>query len=223
LPGVPALGGIVMISELEVMRVLRLPPRGKLVVEIGNRRYEQLSQIEDLALRQRATAAVGELIDFAGGYQVLVDAGVAPAPILNSPTAGKTGPLDDEELRRRQEEFLESLERERDALKMAASALKRRPAIPLITPKPLPENNPIPTRVEGPEAKPTLVEQIDAVLQKYLAVDSSLANRSIHLEQAPGGGLRICVDGRHFQRPGDIEERAIQLALKMALKEWEGQ
>jgi hypothetical protein len=31
------------------------------------------------------------------------------------------------------------------------------------------------------------------------------------------------VDGRYFQRPGDIEEREIQLALKMALKEWEGQ
>jgi hypothetical protein len=223
LSGVPALGGIVMISEFEVMRVLRLPPRGKLAVEIGNRRYEQLAEIEDPALRQRVTAAIGELIDFAGGYNVLVVAGVAPAPVLSSQTAAKSGPPADEELRRRQEEFLESLERERDALKMAARAPMRRPAIPLITPTPLPDSNQPAARIAATHAKPTLVEEIDAVLQKYVAADPSLAGRSIHLEQAAGGGLRICVDGRYFQRPGDIEERAIQLALKMALKEWEGQ
>jgi hypothetical protein len=209
-----------MQSELEMMRVLRLPPRGKLVVEVGNRRYEDLSQIGEAEIRQRVTAAIGELIVFAGGYSVLVDAGVAPTAVA-PPESAHEAVDDSEALRRRQEEFLKALEQERDALRMTASAPKRRLSIPLVTPKAVPESNSPPSmKVEDP--KLSIVEQIDAILQKYLAAEPSLARRSIHLEQAPGGGLRIFVDGRYFQRPGDIEEREIQLALKMALKEWEG-
>jgi hypothetical protein len=212
-----------MQNELEMMRILRLPPRGKLVVEIGNQRYEHLSQIGEAGVRQRVTAAIGELIDFAGGYNVLVDAGVAPAPGMTAPPGVEDNALDDgEALRRRQEEFLETLERERDALRIEASTPRRRLVIPLVSPKPLPESDP-PSPMEIASPRLTIVQQIDAVLQKYLAAEPSLATRSIHLEQAPAGGLHICVDGRYFQRPGDIEEREIQLALKMALKEWEGQ
>jgi hypothetical protein len=210
-----------MQNEVEIMHIWRLPPMGKLVVEVGNRRYEQLSQIAEGDVRQRVTAAIGELIDFAGGYNVLLDAGVAPSPVVAAPTAVAAGPADDDEaLRRRQQEFLDSLERDRDALRMAANAPRRRLAIPLVSPK-VAHDSSLPPSLKIEDPKISIVEQIDAVLQKYLAAEPALAQRSIHLEQAPEGGLRILIDGRYFQRPGDIEEREIQLALKMALKEWE--
>lgn len=72
-----------MRDEIEIMRVLRQPPMGKLVIEANQQRYEQLADIPDSKMQQLIKTAVGELITFVGGYQKLVDAGVAP-PLTNS-------------------------------------------------------------------------------------------------------------------------------------------
>jgi hypothetical protein len=223
-----------MQQELEVMRVLRLPPRGKLVVEVGGQRYESLADVTQPALRQRLTAAIGELVTFAGGYNVLVDAGVAPLLLTTAPSARSpveadvvsstavSGPAPT--LTEQQTAFLESLERQRDELKQAAEGPRRRSALSsLVLGQPAkPAVIEAPVEPIGPPAKLTIVEQIDQILQRHLATDPQLARRSIHLEQAPGGGLRIVVDGKYYQRPGEIEEKDIQLFIKMALKEWEG-
>ena len=52
-----------MRRELEVMRVLRVPPLGKLVVEVDNVRYENLAEITDEKAKRVLLAAIGELID----------------------------------------------------------------------------------------------------------------------------------------------------------------
>ena len=77
-----------MKKEIEVMRVLRQPPLGKLVVEVNQKRVEQLAEVQEKTIRHLLLAAIGELVGFAGGYQVLVDAGVAP-PLVGEakPTA----------------------------------------------------------------------------------------------------------------------------------------
>jgi hypothetical protein len=212
-----------MQRELEVMRVFRLPPRGKLVIEVGERRYDSLAEVKDPALRQRLTAAIGELVTFAGGYDILVDAGVAPLLTPSATGPGAPAASSAASLTEQQAAFLESLERQRDELKQVAEAPKRRPALASLImgnnpPRPVTET-PLEPITEPP--KLTIVEQIDRILQKHLATDSRLAHRSIHLEQAPGGGLRIVVDGKYYQRPAEIEEKEIQLFIKMALKEWE--
>ncbi|MEM7115639.1 MAG: hypothetical protein AAF614_24570 [Chloroflexota bacterium] len=74
-----------MRDEIEVMRVLRLPPMGKLAVEAKNQRYDTLADVPDKKMQQLIKTAVGELVAFAGGYQTLVDAGVAP-PLAANPT-----------------------------------------------------------------------------------------------------------------------------------------
>ena len=73
-----------MQREIEIMRVLRTPPMGKLVVNYSDKRYESISDVPEANVRQLLHAAIGELITFAGGYQQLVDAGVAP-PLASSP------------------------------------------------------------------------------------------------------------------------------------------
>lgn len=89
------------------------------------------------------------------------------------------------------------------------------PAVEALAPaSPAPEQAPSPREL-------SIVEQIDAILQKYIAADPRLARRSIHLEHAPNGGLRITVDNNYYQRPAEIEEKEVQLVIKMALKEWE--
>lgn len=201
-----------MDNEIEVMRVLRVPPMGKLVVEVGGQRYERLADVTNPAVRQRLTAAVGELIVFADGYKTLVDAGVAP-PLMAEPPARPTEAAPaSPELEAQRAAFLASMERQRDA--MAAEAN--------MTPNPA---NVISAAVrnEPATAVPSsgIVGQIDAILQKHVRAEPKLEGRSIHLEQAPAGGLRIKVDNEVYQRPAEIREKEVQLVIKMALKEWE--
>jgi hypothetical protein len=67
----------------------------------------------------------------------------------------------------------------------------------------------------------SLVEQVDAILQRHLLADPELAGHKIHLVQDATGGLIIDVDGQRYQRPRDIENPQIQMIIKQALKEWE--
>jgi hypothetical protein len=74
----------------------------------------------------------------------------------------------------------------------------------------------------APTAKSTnVVEQIDAILQRYLVLDPELAERSIHLQQDASGGLRIRVDNNFYETPKDIEDPKIQMIIRRALKDWE--
>lgn len=200
-----------MDNEIEVMRVLRVPPMGKLVVEVGGQRYELLADVTNPGLRQRLLAAVGELIVFANGYKTLVDAGVAP-PLMAEPSRSTSQEAVPPELAERRAAFLSSLQRERDAL--AAQTNTIADPVNLVTAAARDEPV-VTTRPAG------IVDQIDEILQKYVRAEPKLEGRSIHLEQAPAGGLRINVDDQVYQRPAEIKEKEIQLVIKMALKEWE--
>lgn len=195
-----------MQNEIEIMRVLRTPPMGKLVVSFGDKRYESINDIPEANVRQLMHAAIGELIAFAGGYQRLVDAGVAPPLALA--TAANTSTEQGEA-----EQFISQMEQERDALE--ASRAKPSPSL-------LANLRPRPARNKASARKMlSLVEQVDAILQRYLKSDPGLAGRSIHLVQDSNGGLTIDVDGIRYQRPREIEDPRIQNMIKQALKEWE--
>ncbi len=181
-----------MQNEIEIMRVLRVPPMGKLVVEVKGNRYEAISELQNPKNRQLLLAAVGELITFAGGYQALVDAGVA-AP---------TSPPPQKSLEEQRAEFLASMENS------PQPPTTNRPAKRKVT------------AVSEPKEVP-VVEQIDAILQKQLASNPSLSQHRVHLIGDPNGGIKIDVDGKIYGRPKEIENKEIQLVIKQALKEWE--
>jgi hypothetical protein len=199
-----------MRRELDVMRVLRVPPLGKLVVEVDGVRYESLAEMTDEKAKRVLLAAVGELINFAGNYEALVDAGVAP-PVGGSAAASPELPLE-----QRQAEFLARLESERDALKSAPPS-KPRLAVLGGTSSP-PE---VPAEPASAKRELSVAEQIDAILQEFIAVDPEMSGRSVHLVQNPSGGILIEVDGQMYQKPGDIPEQPIQLLIKQAVKKWD--
>lgn len=219
-----------MDREIEVMRVIRVPPRGQLVVQVGEKRYEELEEITRPELKQRLLAAIGELIVFAKGYQTLVDAGVAPSVAVlpqKEPSLDTPPPEEDADLEKRRAAFIESLEKQRDTLKAEASKGPPSLGIPFLSRRDPEPAAPSPMPVDEPAAPPepkrgSIVEQINAILEKYIAADSSLAGRAIHLEQSRAGGLHIIVDGVRYQRPAEVKEKEIQLLIKMAIKEWEG-
>ncbi len=202
-----------MQNEIEIMQILRVPPMGKLVVSFNNQRYESINQVPDAKVRQLMQAAIGELITFAGSYQKLVDAGVAPP--LNTPQAAPTPPPPPPPAEESEEatSFVSRMEQARDEIKSA----KAKPTISLLA-----NLRPRPARNEASANKMlSLIEQVDAILQRHLQSEPDLAERKIHLIQDTGGGLLIEVDGKQYQRPRDIDDARIQEMIKRALKEWE--
>lgn len=193
-----------MKNVVEVMRVLRVPPMGKLVVEFKDNRYQNIADVDAENVSRLLLTAVAELIDFAGGYQNLVNEGLAP-PIA----AGPSGSDQPESLSEQQARFIANLEASRDAMK-AEKKLPPNPVMPGIQ-----RTNTTPSASLSP------VEQIDAILQRYVSADPELSTRSIHLIQHPAGGLQIEVDGKSYQRPREIEDQRVQILIKKAIKEWE--
>lgn len=199
-----------MRDEIEVMRVLRVPPLGKLVVAAGGSRIQSLENVRDDAVRRRLLAAIGELIVFAGGYEKLVETGAAP-PLEAPPSQAS-----DEEppLTAEQEAFLSSLEEELKAtVRQSGQVTEVSSAAELEA------------RLQEMEAERNvvnLVEDIDHILQRYLADEPSLVGRTIHLEQPPNRPLRIRVDDRYYDHPRDIEDVTVRRVLRQALMEWEG-
>ena len=195
-----------MQNAVVVMRVLRMPPMGKLVVEVNKNRYEKWADITDESVKRLLLAAIGELIVFADGYENLVEAGFAP------PLTKAAEP--EQDLEERQAQFMASLESERAALRasgstkssgfMARASLQPGQRAAQVSSEPL-----------------SVVEQIDAILQRYLVTNPDLASHDIHLRQDGSGGLRIIVDGQSYQSPKEIEDHEIQAVIKQALQEWE--
>ncbi len=199
-----------MQNEIEIMRILRVPPMGKLVVSFNNQRYATIDEVSEANVRQLLKTAIGELITFAGGYDKLVEAGVAP-PLSAAPpaTPSASPPSESDDAER----FLNHLEHEKEVIKASGpkpspsllTNMRRRPA----------------TSATSANKMLSLVEQVDAILQRHLAAEPRLAERKIHLVQDAKGGLIIDVDGKRYERPRDIEDAQIQLMIKRALKEWE--
>lgn len=191
-----------MKKEVEVMRVWRVPPMGKLVVEFRGKRIENISEVGEENVKNFLLTAVGDLIAFSGGYQALVSEGLAP-PITSGSQAQEGETLSEQQAR-----FLASLEASRDA----TVAEKKKPS--MVMPGINRVNN-------APSAALNPVQQIDRILQQYVEADPELSNRSIHLVQHPAGGLQIDVDGKRYQRPSEIDDQRVQILIKKAIKEWE--
>ncbi|MDX1686341.1 MAG: hypothetical protein R3248_00025 [Candidatus Promineifilaceae bacterium] len=224
-----------MRNEIEVMRVIRVPPMGKLVIEAGGQRLEKLQEVQSDKVRQRVLAAIGELITFAGGYRALENAGLAPP--LEPPRGRAAREAEEEPLTPAQEAFLASLEGQ---LRGTAEG-EPEPTTAQLEPElpPLVPETTEPVEPAGKTAEPVgeapestgettetsssvnLVAEIDEILQKYVGATPALAGRSIHLRQVPAGELEILVDGKSHRHPKEIEDKAVRLVIKKALKEWE--
>jgi hypothetical protein len=217
-----------MKKEIEMMRVLRVPPMGKLVIEANEERYANLSEVTNPQIRQRMLAAIGELVDFCGGYSVLEDAGLVPqlTPIAPPQKEEPETPTSTGQLRL-QEEFLSTLEQQVEAEKnkpakkgrtgsMFSANTSYQDAQPLVEISESGDVKPVPI---SPKTL-SIAEQIDLILQKHIAANPEMSNRGIRLEQNPTGGLQILADGNQYEKPADIEDNAVQELIKAAVKEW---
>jgi hypothetical protein len=193
-----------MEGTVEVMRVVRVPPLGKLVVAVGEERYDKLSDIRDAAARQRLIAAIGELVVFADGYDALVAAGVAPPA-----AADESEILSMEE---RKERFLSSMKRQTDSLRMPDTAdLNANDSATGTGTTSEPARDPSLARI---------VSQLNTILERRIRDNPELESRTIQLLTTDDGDLRIEVDGIYYKRPSEIEDKAAREVVGAALKEF---
>ncbi|PID86376.1 MAG: hypothetical protein CSB13_03880 [Chloroflexi bacterium] len=217
-----------MKKEIEMMRVLRVPPLGKLEIEANGERYGSLTEVTNPKIRQRILAAIGELVNFCGGYQVLEDAGMVPQltpTAVNQVEAEEAAPAA-ADLLQQQEAFLAGLQQKvedeknkpvkgrRGRIFSASSDVAA--GKPMVEISETGDVTPV-----GAVKKPlSIAEQINEILQKHIAQNPSFANRGIRLQQSVTGGLQILVDGRQYETPADIEDKEVQALIKLAVKEW---
>jgi hypothetical protein len=208
---------VFMEREIEILRNFRLPPRGQLVVELAGRRYSLLSELAEPAARQIVIAAIGELVHFAGGYQTLLDNGVAPPIAPPAPVAEAAPPLSEAQAR-----FMESLERQTFAMRAVLGSTTATQAVAEAPPPAVPSAPsppPVLTERAGERRWPTL-EQLNLILARQLQSDPLLANRRISVEKGASGDIHIFVDERRYERLEEIEEPAIQQVFRRAVQEW---
>jgi hypothetical protein len=195
-----------MDKEIDVMQIIRIPPRGQLVVQVGEQRFERINEIHDEGLGRFLLAAIGELVVFANGYGTLVAAGVAP-PLTKGPSAGQKTPAETYagSVEERQAAFIASLEAQRDLeLVEAAPEISKKTALPVEEIEPL-----------------SIVDEINPLLQKQIDANPELKGQVVLLESEPGGGLLIRVNGQLYDRPENIEDLQVRKAIAAALQEWD--
>lgn len=193
-----------MEGTIEVMRVVRVPPLGKLVVAVGEERYDKLSDVRDPASRQRLIAAIGELVIFADGYDALVAAGVAPPA-----TSDESEALSMDE---RRERFLSRMKRQTDSLRMPDTAdLNAKDSTTDTGTTSEPAHDPSLARI---------VSQLNAILERRIRGNPELESRTIQVLTTDDGDLRIEVDGSYYKRPSEIRDEAAREVVGEALKEF---
>lgn len=182
-----------MDNEMVVMSVTRVPPMGKLVVDALGARYESIADVSDDAVRRMLKAAIAELVVFAGGYDTLVQSGLAPPPASGTPVP--------ETIEERQAAFEASVQQSLDELVVESPTAVNTPA--------------------SPDEPLSIPDQINPLIKKHLAADPQLAGHNARLEQDFRGNLTVICDGKVYERPDMIEDPAIRKAIRAALSEWD--
>jgi hypothetical protein len=206
------------IHAQEALIVLRDPRDGKLIVQMGDTGYKSLDggmrgdfmnlmrELGTLATAPSAAPApppmpVSEPVMDAepapADFVPAVEA--APAPVMPpsvsvappSPTGNSVMPGDLPKYSEMKDEI-----KSRGAFRAAKSEMP-----------PVPELN-IPAAIE-------------AYLQYKKQFSPEYAQRSIHVLPAPGGGVRIEVDGTYFESVGDVADAEVRAFLQSTIQEWQ--
>jgi hypothetical protein len=198
-------------EAVEVMTILRDVVDGRLIVQMGDKAYQNVNTSAEFRERfNKVMRELGQIASQAGSAAPeakSVPEDTAPPAEVESPIASQPPP-------------------------------KPRPASP---PPPIPASgvvpgdlpsfkladNPIvkPKRGQKLDLKPVpeinIAGAIEAYLQYKLHNTPEYAGRSIHIYPAPDGGVSIEVDGRYYDAVSDVEDEAVREFISQAIQEWQ--
>ena len=197
----------------EVLRVLRDNLSGRLIVEIGGKRYAKIGDIQDATIGQGFLTTLRDLSRFAGGFST-----------ASSAPAGSPAP--------------QALQPQAEAAPRAAPQPQPKPRVepplsasvqPSASAEPLrkPSMNPFKQmqvlremEKNAPAAPKSITEQIDAVLQAKIA-GTPLARRGMRVRAGAGGSAAFDLDGKSYDAVDNIPDPDARDLIRAAIKEWE--
>lgn len=183
-------------ETVEVLRVLRDLADGKLVIEIGGKRYRSLAEIIDPQVKRRFMGNAAALAQFA---QVST-APLSPAAVLWP--APKTEVVDQPPT--------------------ITYPPPQQSVEPSIQPAGTTETAVAPAdSQEQPSAPKTIADEIEELIQLRLHTTPALMYRSIHIRQGAGGGIRVEVDGHYFDSVAEVTDPEVTAFLQSVIHEWE--
>ncbi|GIK38337.1 MAG: hypothetical protein BroJett011_21700 [Chloroflexota bacterium] len=208
-------------EPVELLRLLRNPQSGQLIVEIAGRRYTKLAEITDKEIGQYILKLAAHLLAFTNGM-IAAEAGlktlqvpkvgetpvppVAPAPAspLPSTSVQPTPPAPEVEAA-----FL--------------ATLRAQPA----TEPPQPQRRGLfgrskPAAPAQPLLPPlNLTGQINEIVQARLRYSPLAGATRLEITSDPGGGILINVNGMIYSGPDEIPQPEVKELIKASIKEWE--
>jgi hypothetical protein len=235
-----------MLEAVEVLTVLRDVADGGLLVQIGDKIHRNPPAFADAEFKRRFNGAVSELAKSLSN----VKASPPPAqPLVTPPPAvpassseatatempmempsaeslGEIGSHTDETPRIEPE----MTPRAPQATTTGNTPKVNMPATPV--PGDLPKFNTSYTPLEmkpgrrvpkpsQPVPEIDIGGSVEAYLQHRLSYTPEYAERSIHIRNAPKGGVTIEVDGKFFDAVSDVDDEEVREFLRATIEEWQ--
>lgn len=219
-------------EPVELLRLLRDPQSGQLIVEIAGRRYTKLAEITDKEIGQYILKLAAHLLAFTNGM-IAAEAGLrtfqapkvgetpvppfAPTPAAPQPSppappapiqpipAAPAPPVNPE---------------------VEAAFLATLRAQPAAEP-PQPQRRglfgrPKPAAPAEPLLPPlNLAGQINQIAQARLRYSPLAGTTKLEITSDPGGGILINVNGMIYSGPDEIPQPEVKELIKASIKEWE--
>lgn len=213
----------------ELLRLLRHPQSGQLVVEIVGQRYTKLADITDKEVGQQILHLTAHLLAFTNGM-IVTDAGMksvykpkveeTPPPLApsdsaaNEPTPPAVTPVEPEAKPQPPpspqtpplSSFKNTSFHQPDPLQPQGGLLSRvtQPTPPLPS---IPSLN--------------LAEEINDLVQARLRYSPLAKSFRVDIKSDLSGGIRIDVNGQFYTSPDEVPDQEVKDLIKDAIKEWE--
>lgn len=218
----------------ELLRLLRDPQSGQLVVEVAGQRYTKLADVTDKKVGQYILKIAAHLLAFTNGV-IVTDAGMKS---VYKPKLGQV-PKPVESLSVSPPEVaVEPPPRPAapnipvpPAPPQAEPDSSTSSSIPSLNPSesssPAPQPGGLLNRVAQPPPPPSslpplnLAEEIDGIVQARLRYSPLAANTFIKITSDFSGGIRINVNGTYYSSPDEVPDQQAKELIQASIKEWE--
>lgn len=208
----------------ELLRLLRDPQSGQLIVEIAGQRYAKLADITDKKIGQYALKLTAHLLAFTNGV-IVTEAGMksvykpklagVPQPIAASTDAPSPQPP--------------AQPTNQPQSLPAQSRVEPLPPLPGLTLQSPVGSQPggLLGRVAQPPPPPSnlpglnLAEEINDIVQARLRYSPLAEDNTVEITSDLSGGIRIQVNGRYYTSPDEVPDPDIKRLIQASIKEWE--
>lgn len=215
----------------ELLRLLRHPDTGQLVVEVAGRRYNRLTDVTDKKVGQYVLKLAAHLLAFTNGM-IATDAGVKsvyhpkveetphplpaspdPAPVIASERAVEASGVYSSGVAPAMTNARHSLltSNQGPAAVVEEEKPQRRGIFGLSRPATSEPRLPM----------LNLAGQINDIVQARLLNSPLAGSYRVEIRDDPGGGIRIYVNDVFYNSPDDMPDDRIKELIKGAVKEWE--